>query len=201
LRIHFMHVKPKKTAGKKVLPLILLHGWPGSVREFYDIIPLLTTPNEKSEYVFEVVAPSLPGCFKEELWHSPNAILRNLMLRLGHEKFLVQGGDWGSIIGSNMAALFPDNVLGYHSNMCGTMGPIGMLKMILANFMPSLFFEKQHGGFFKPLGEFFAYLMEESGYMHLQATKPDTIGTALGSLIPFLLGCVILEKIFCLEQQ
>lgn len=61
LKIHFIHVKPKKTEGKKVLPLLLLHGWPGSVREFYDIIPLLTTPNDKSDYVFEVVAPSLVG--------------------------------------------------------------------------------------------------------------------------------------------
>lgn len=61
LKVHFIHVKPKNAEGKKVLPLILLHGWPGSVREFYDIIPLLTTPNDKSDYVFEVVAPSLPG--------------------------------------------------------------------------------------------------------------------------------------------
>lgn len=120
-------------------------------------------------------------------------VLRNLMLRLGHEKFLVQGGDWGSIVGSNMAALFPDNVLGYHSNMCSNMGPIGLLKMILANFMPSLFYEKQHSGFFKPLGEFFANTMEEMGYMHLQATKPDTIGTVLAHN-PVGLAAYILEK-------
>lgn len=56
-----MHIKPKNTEGKKVLPLLLLHGWPGSVREFYDFIPLLTTPNDKTDYVFEVIAPSLPG--------------------------------------------------------------------------------------------------------------------------------------------
>jgi len=46
---------------KKVLPLLLMHGWPGTVREFYDFIPLLTTPSDKSDYVFEVIAPSLPG--------------------------------------------------------------------------------------------------------------------------------------------
>ena len=51
--------KTKKT--KKVFPLLLLHGWPGSVREFYDIIPKLADPDTKSEYVFEVVVPSLPG--------------------------------------------------------------------------------------------------------------------------------------------
>ncbi|KAI8119030.1 Juvenile hormone epoxide hydrolase 1 [Lucilia cuprina] len=200
LNLHFIHVKPKKTEGKKVLPLILLHGWPGSVREFYDIIPLLTTPNEKSDYVFEVVAPSLPGYGWSQGASKKNfgpaqmsIVLRNLMLRLGHKKFIVQGGDWGSIVGSNMAALFPENVLGYHSNMCGTMGPIGMLKMVLANFMPSLFYDKQYSAFFKPLPEFFANTMEEMGYMHLQATKPDTIGTALAHN-PVGLAAYILEK-------
>lgn len=61
LKIHFIHAKPTKAEGKKVLPLLLMHGWPGSVREFYDFIPLLTTGSDKSEYVFEVIAPSLPG--------------------------------------------------------------------------------------------------------------------------------------------
>jgi len=61
LKIHFIHVKPVKAEGKKVLPLLLLHGWPGSVREFYELLPLLTTGNDKSDYVFEVIAPSLPG--------------------------------------------------------------------------------------------------------------------------------------------
>lgn len=101
-------------------------------------------------------------------------VLRNLMLRLGHEKFLVQGGDWGSIVGSNMAALFPENVLGYHSNMCGNMGPISMLKMVLAEFMPSFFYDKQYSGFFKPLSEFFANTMEEMTYTYL-IIKPLTI--------------------------
>lgn len=200
LKVHFIHVKPKKSEGKKVLPLILLHGWPGTVREFYDIIPLLTTPNDKSDYVFEVVAPSLPGYGWSQGASKINfgpaqmsIVLRNLMLRLGHEKFVVQGGDWGSIVGSNMAAIFPENVLGYHSNMCGSMGPISMGKMVLANFVPSLFYDKQYSGFFKPLGEFFANTMEEMGYMHLQSTKPETIGTALAHN-PVGLAAYILEK-------
>lgn len=61
LKIHFIHAKPTNVEGKKVLPLLLMHGWPGTVREFYDFIPLLTTGSDKSEYVFEVIAPSLPG--------------------------------------------------------------------------------------------------------------------------------------------
>jgi juvenile hormone epoxide hydrolase len=60
LNIHFIHAKPAKVSpNTKVYPMILLHGWPGTVREFYDIIPLLTS--EKNNVAFEVVAPSLPG--------------------------------------------------------------------------------------------------------------------------------------------
>jgi juvenile hormone epoxide hydrolase len=61
LKLHYIHVQPLNPEGHKVLPLLLLHGWPGSVREFYEIIPLLTTPQPGRSFVFEVIAPSLPG--------------------------------------------------------------------------------------------------------------------------------------------
>lgn len=61
LKIHYLHVKPKDIEGVKVRPLLILHGWPGSVREFYEIIPLLTTKQSGRDFVFEVIAPSLPG--------------------------------------------------------------------------------------------------------------------------------------------
>lgn len=61
LNIHYLHIKPQETKGIKVRPLLLLHGWPGSVREFYDIIPILTTPQAGSNIAFEIIAPSLPG--------------------------------------------------------------------------------------------------------------------------------------------
>lgn len=63
LKIHFLHVKPKEANGLKVLPLLLLHGWPGSVREFYEIIPILTSQQSGRDFVFEVIAPSLPGWY------------------------------------------------------------------------------------------------------------------------------------------
>ena len=61
LQIHFLHVKPKPSPKHKVLPLLLVHGWPGSVREFYEMIPMLTTPRPDQDFVFEVIAPSMPG--------------------------------------------------------------------------------------------------------------------------------------------
>lgn len=103
-------------------------------------------------------------------------IFRNLMLRLGYNKFLIQGGDWGSLIGASLATIFPENVIGYHSNMCGTMSPASTLKAMIAKMYPSAFFPEEHADFFYPMGEKFSYLIEESGYFHIQATKPDTIG-------------------------
>lgn len=96
LNIHYIHAKPKTTANTKVYQLILLHGWPGSVREFYDIIPMLTKPSKG--IAFEVIAPSLPGygfsegAAKKGLGPLKIAvILRNLMLKIGFERFYVQG--------------------------------------------------------------------------------------------------------------
>ncbi|KAI4471858.1 epoxide hydrolase 1-related [Holotrichia oblita] len=100
LDIHFLHVKPTNTKGLKVLPLLLLHGWPGSVREFYELIPLLTKPQPGKDFVFEIIAPSLPGYGFSDAAAKPglsavkmSAIFRNLMHRLGFNKFYIQGGD------------------------------------------------------------------------------------------------------------
>lgn len=117
LNIHFIRVKPdaKLVGNKKVLPLLLLHGWPGSVREFYDVFPLLTTPRKEYDFVFEVVAPSLPGYGFSDAATVPGMntaqvakIMKKLMNRLGFEKFYVQGGDWGFGIGSNLVTLNPE---------------------------------------------------------------------------------------------
>ena len=107
-------MKPKDTKGKKVLPLLMQHGWPGSALEFYKIIPLLTTPRQEYDFVFEIIAPSLPGfgfsspAVRPGLGANEIAVLlKNLMQRLGFEKFYTQGGDWGAIITANLAAMFP----------------------------------------------------------------------------------------------
>lgn len=65
LNIHYVRVKPKNVGNKKVLPLLILHGWPGSVREFYEMIKMLTKPRTDVDFVFEVIAPSLPGKFRQ----------------------------------------------------------------------------------------------------------------------------------------
>ncbi len=116
LGIHFIHSKPNKALAKqkKVLPLLVLHGWPGSFVEFTKIIPLLTKETEGYDFVFEVVVPSLPGYGFSDAARKPGLgpaemglIFDRLMKRLGHDHYYVQGGDWGSLIGSNMATLYP----------------------------------------------------------------------------------------------
>lgn len=163
--------------------MLLLHGWPGSIREFYDFIPLLIGPNKNSNYIFEVIAPSLPGYGWSQASAKPNfgpaeisVVLKNLMTRLGHSRFVIQGGDWGSIIGATVATLFPDNVIAYHSNFCTNNTPLSIMKWIVAGLWPSMFIDKQHESFVFPVGEKLAQFIEFSGYFHIQATKPDTIG-------------------------
>lgn len=140
--------------------------------------------------MFEVIAPSLPGYgFSQaasKTGFGPvemSIVLRNLMIRLGHQKFFIQGGDWGSIIGSHIATIFPDNVLGYHSNMCFSNLPINHIKTFIAGYYPTAFVDAEFVDFHFPKSKHLIYLVVESGYMHLQATKPDTIGKSFGIIL------------------
>lgn len=117
LNIHFIHIKLRQDTKtpKKVLPLLLIHGWPGSVKEFYKVFPELSVAQEKYDFVFEIVAPSLPGYGFSDAAQYPGLgtiqmaqILKKLMERLGHKKFYVQGGDWGSLVGTDMVTMYPD---------------------------------------------------------------------------------------------
>ncbi len=121
--IHFIHSKPSGEAkkNKKVLPLLLLHGWPGSFIEFTKMIPLLTQESDKYDFVFELVVPSLPGYGYSDAARKPGLgaaemgfIFDRLMKRLGYDRYYIQGGDWGSLIGSDMATLFPHRLYQLH---------------------------------------------------------------------------------------
>ncbi|XP_066259194.1 juvenile hormone epoxide hydrolase 1-like [Euwallacea similis] len=204
LKIHYIHVKPtiNKQAKLKVVPVLLLHGWPGSVREFYEIIPLLTELQKDRSVVFEVIAPSLPGYGFSEATTKPGLspmrvaqIMKNLMHRIGFKKFYVQGGDWGAIILTYMSMLYPESLLGAHSNMCVCEMTSCHLKLwLLGTTFPSLIAEKEEIPYFTPIGEKITnFLLLETGYMHIQATKPDTIGAGLRDS-PAGLAAYILEK-------
>ncbi len=125
--IHFIHVSSKN---KKALPIIITHGWSGSVIEQLKIIDQLTNPERfggKAEDAFDVVIPSIPGHGfsgkPTQLGWNPVRVAKawiNLMDRLGYKKYVAQGGDWGNAISENMALIAPKALLGIHTNMAAT---------------------------------------------------------------------------------
>jgi pimeloyl-ACP methyl ester carboxylesterase len=130
LDIHFIHVRSKH---EHALPLIVTHGWPGSILELLKIIEPLTDPTAhggSAADAFHVVIPSLPGYgFSGKPtgtgWN-PAHIARawvTLMKRLGYAQFVAQGGDWGALITNVMAQQAPSELLGVHLNMPGTIPP------------------------------------------------------------------------------
>ncbi|CAG9792548.1 unnamed protein product [Diatraea saccharalis] len=200
LNIHFIRVTPKVPPGKQLVPLLMVHGWPGSIREFYEAVPYLTAVSKDRDFVLELIIPSLPGYGHSEAAVRPGmgpleiaVILRNLMQRLGFQKYYIQGGDWGSIISANMATLFPKEVLGYHSNMVAILSPTITFFELLGSIYPPLVVDSKLADRLYPQSDMYSFLMEESGYLHIQATKPDTIGISLLDS-PAGLMAYILEK-------
>ena len=128
--IHFIHVRSKH---EDALPLIVTHGWPGSTIEQLKIIEPLTDPTAhgaSAADAFHLVIPSLPGHGfsgkPTETGWDPIRIARAwvvLMKRLGYERFVAQGGDWGNAVTEQMALLKPDGLLGIHTNMPATLSP------------------------------------------------------------------------------
>ena len=105
-----MHVK-STAKSHRVVPIMLIHGWPGSFYEFYKMIPLLTA-NSKDDFSFEVICPSLPGYTFSEAPHKSGLdvvqianLFRKLMARLGHTEYYVHGGDWGSGVARALALI------------------------------------------------------------------------------------------------
>lgn len=114
-------------------------------------------------------------------------IFKNLMDRLGFKKYYVHGGDWGGLIVQVMATMYPDKVIGVHSNACFVNSPLANFITILGSFAPSLVAEKHEIDKVYPMTNKFMYLIEESGYMHIQGTKPDTIGN---EILKQIKGCL-----------
>jgi epoxide hydrolase len=173
--IHFIHVK---SAEKNATPLLLIHGWPGSIVEFLGVIGPLTNPvahGGKASDAYDVVIPSLPGFgfsgpTREAGWNNVRiaGAFIELMDRLGYERYGVQGGDAGAIIGPEIGRLAPQKVIGVHLN-AATMGfiPFGPIaEEELATFTDS---EKVR------LQRMQRFMAEHFGFNALQSTRPQAL--------------------------
>lgn len=172
LDIHFIAAPGK---GPKPIPLLLAHGWPGSVFEFLDLIPRLTDPasfgGDPADAV-TVIAPSLPGF---GLSHAPGrrfggAAMAELLARLmtevlGHDRYALQGGDWGAFTTARIAYDHPDRVIGLHLNFL-------TLRRDLAIENPT----PEEAAYLDALA---AFVREETGYQQIQGTKPQTLAFGL----------------------
>lgn len=185
--------------------MLLVHGWPGSVFDFYKLIPYLTDPGLHGEdtqrTAFEVIIPSIPGFGWSEAPHKAGfdqiataRIFKKLMVdRLSFYKFAAHGGDWGSLVVSNIAREFPEHLYGIHLNNVIIMAGLrATLLSIVGSYFPSFVFLYQ-----KPENYSFKEIVKEKliefGHIHIQATKPDTVGVALNDS-PLGLMAYILEK-------
>ncbi len=182
LDIHFIHVRSKNP---NALPLIVTHGWPGSVFEQLKIIGPLTNPTAyggRPEDAFDLVIPSIPGYgFSGKPtgtgW-DPDRIARawaELMKRLGYTRYVAQGGDWGSPISSVMARQAPTGLLGIHINLPATIPPDIAAVLASGEPAPAGLSEKERAAF----DSLNTFNKKERAYAVMMGTRPQTVGYGL----------------------
>jgi len=189
LGIHFIHVKGK---GPNPYPLVITHGWPGSVAEFVKIIGPLSDPAAHGgdpADAFDVVLPSMPGYGFSDRPSAPGmdaeriaALWAELMAGLGYRRFGAQGGDWGSMVTTYLGADHAGAVQAIHLNMVIAFPPD-----------PSNPVEGLNDQEIADLVDAQRFLKEETGYQRIQGTKPQTLGYALNDS-PGGLAAWIVEK-------
>jgi pimeloyl-ACP methyl ester carboxylesterase len=181
-KIHFLHSKSKNTGA---IPLLMTHGWPGSIQEFIKIIPILNSGIDGIS--FDVVCPSIPGYgFSDKpkkfgmSSEKVAPLFHKLMINLGYEKYIAQGGDWGATISKWIAELYPENCIGLHLNLVPAFPPSN------GNVTHDLSEEEIKG-----LENFEKYQKTGLGYYQIQMTKPQSLGYALNDSPVGLAGWIV----------
>ena len=183
LLIQFLHVRSQRS---HALPLLLTHGWPGSIIEFHQTIEPLVT-GAPGQLAFDLVIPCLPGYGFSQKPTMPGWNVERvarawitLMARLGYERYVAQGGDWGATVSIAMGKLAPPQLAGIHLNM-----PL-VIPRASERGVPDA--EEQAA-----LSALELYTGNEAAYARLQATRPQTVGYALADS-PIAQAAWIYEK-------
>lgn len=185
-QLHYVHA-PSPHPG--ALPLLLTHGWPGSVVEFLGVLGPLTDPpayGGDPADAFSVVAPSIPGYG----WSGPTrqrgwdvrrvaGALATLMAELGYTRYGAQGGDWGGIASAHLGVLDAEHLVGLHLNMANAPRPRGFDDAALSA-------DEQ-----RDLAEMREFRLRETGYQAIQGTKPQTLAYALNDSPAGLAGWIV----------
>jgi pimeloyl-ACP methyl ester carboxylesterase len=189
VRMHFVH---ERSSRADAIPLVLIHGWPGSFVEFTKVIGPLTDPTRyggSASDAFDVVAVSLPGFGfsgkPREPGYGPRRMaqtIAQLMARLGYTRYAAQGGDWGGSIVRQLGLLDPTHLIGLHSNMCVASAPAGPNPNagVPAEELARVAAAQKRTA-------------TELGYFQIQSTKPMTVGYGLNDS-PAGLAAWIVEK-------
>lgn len=185
-QLHYLHA-PSRHPG--AMPLLLTHGWPGSVVEFLGVLGPLTDPpahGGDAADSFSVVVPSIPGYGWSGPTRQPGWDIRRvaralaaLMAQLGYDRYGAQGGDWGGIATAHLGVLDAQHVIGLHLNMANAPRPPGFDDA-------SLSADEQ-----RDLAEMREFRQRETGYQAIQGTKPQTLAYALNDSPAGLAGWVV----------
>uniref|UniRef100_A0A5S6Q3W8 microsomal epoxide hydrolase n=1 Tax=Trichuris muris TaxID=70415 RepID=A0A5S6Q3W8_TRIMR len=205
LRIHFIHQKPPRKKYNLTYPLVLIHGWPGSAMDFRKVVRMLTDPighglQSGNSMAFEVVAPTIPGCG----WSSPPKkqgfgmiaaarVFAKLLERLQIPRYLCHGSDSGFLVATSIAQMYPERVQGLHLSTAYVnvlLHPTQWIVYLINAFKETLLSEEDNSN---TIFSTFRTTLQETGFINIQATKPDTIGVLLRDS-PIGLAAYMLEK-------
>mmetsp|Transcript_3916 Transcript_3916/g.6612 ORF Transcript_3916/g.6612 Transcript_3916/m.6612 type:complete len:358 (+) Transcript_3916:79-1152(+) len=205
--VHFIH---QRSSNENAVPLLFVHGWPGSFLECTKVIPLLTEPQlfgGDASNAFHVVCPSIPGYGFSPAPTSSSfdqqkcaEVLNTLMIDvLNYDEFYLQGGDWGSVVTSLMAALpnSSQHIKGLHLNMVPAMPPINkgiwsLFKLVGSLLFPWWYYSAEERASLLALPH---RMLMETGYFHEQSTRPMTLSYGLSDSPVGLLAWIV-EKYY-----
>ena len=189
IEMHFIH---QRSEHPDAIPLMIVHGWPGSISEFSKIIDPLVDPvayGGSASDAFHVITPSLPGfgfsSAPTQPGYSPEKIahiLAALMEKIGYQRYAIAGGDWGAIINRYLAFNYPDRLIGLHSNMMLAGPPTDREQRADVTQVEET--ARAARG---------AYMQNERAYQQIQGSKPQTLGYGLNDS-PTGLAAWIVEK-------